>query len=209
MSLFERIGRENVMIKVPATNVGYEAMRTLLSKGIHVNATLIFSFAQAKKVVQAFKESNAPKGIKMVVSVFVSRFDRLLDGMLPDDLKGMAGALNASKIYNMIEREQIPELKTLFASTGVKDPRYTPSYYVDELIGAHAVNTAPVETIDAFVANGETTPALPREDGKIDGFFGVLNDRGINFQGVCDELLEDGLLQFKDAFKDILKSLEK
>lgn len=208
MSLYKAIDRPNVMIKVPATNAGYEAMRTLLSKGIHVNATLVFSYGQAKKILDAYKAANAPEGTKLVISVFISRFDRLLDDRLPDDLKGMAGVLNASKIYNLVEKAGHKDVKTLFASTGVKSPYYAPSYYVDELIGANAINTAPIETIDAFVANGEKSPVLPRDDAKIDQFFMVLNSRGINFQGVCDELLEDGLLQFKDAFKAIIKALE-
>lgn len=209
VTLFETIGRKNVMIKIPATTAGYEAMRTLLSKGIHVNATLVFSYAQAKKILEAYKAANAPKGTKLVVSVFVSRFDRLLDERLPTDLQGMAGVLNASRIYNLVEQEGLADVKTLFASTGVKGDGYPPSYYVDELIGKNAINTAPIETIDAFVKNGVKEPALPRDTGKLDKYFMVINSTGIKFNGVCDELLADGLLQFKDAFRDIIKSLEK
>ena len=51
--LYETIGRKNVMIKVPATNAGYEAIEMLMSDGIHVNATLIFSYNQAKKAIEA------------------------------------------------------------------------------------------------------------------------------------------------------------
>lgn len=209
VSLYNAINRKNVMIKIPATKAGYDAMKTLLSKGIHVNATLIFSVEQAKKVLEAYKFSNAPKGTKLVISVFVSRFDRLLDEKLPMNLKGMAGVMNASKIYNIIQDAKLEDVKTLFASTGVKGDMYEASYYVDELIGANCINTAPIETIDAFVKNGVKEQALPRDEAMINKYFMILSDMKIDFQAVCNELLNDGILQFKDAFKDIIKALEK
>jgi transaldolase len=117
------IGAENVMIKIPATEAGYIAMRELTSKGIHVNATLIFSVEQAIKCAQALdegiKESN--KDIKAVISVFVSRFDRLVDGEFAT--KGLEtsklGIVNATKCYYEINKFANPNIRTLFASTGL------------------------------------------------------------------------------------------
>jgi len=209
MKLYEAIGRENVMIKVPATNAGYEAMRTLMSKGIHVNATLIFSMQQAKKVLKAMKEANAPKGTRGVISIFVSRFDRIIDDMVDHNLKGMAGVLNASRIHNEILEQNIQGVTTLFASTGVKDKTlYDESYYIDELLGDRVINTAPIDTIQAYLKEGSGDATLPRENAAIDQFFAVLHSKGIDFQLIADELLKDGLLQFQDAFRDIIKSLE-
>ncbi len=101
--LHATIGSDNVMIKVPATSAGYEAMRVLTSKGIHVNATLIFSplqaIACAKALDEGIKESN--KDTKAVVSVFVSRFDRMCDSDFAT--KGIEtaklGIINAVKCY--------------------------------------------------------------------------------------------------------------
>ena len=206
LRLYEKIGMENVMIKIPATNAGYKAMTYLLKNNIHVNATLVFSVAQANKCIQAYEEANSNKN--MVISVFVSRFDRLLDDMLPRDLQGLAGGLNAAKIYNIIESKKYPKLKTLFASTGVKDKtKYDEDYYISGLLAPHSVNTAPIDTIKAFIKSNQTKPALPKTDNEITRFFAILSDMKIDFQSVCDELLEDGLLQFKDAFKDIINSL--
>jgi len=208
MALYEAIGRPNVMIKVPATSAGYDAMRTLLSKGIHVNATLIFSLEQAKRVLEAVRSSRAPEGTKNVISIFVSRFDRLLDPTLPADMKGRTGIMNAAHIYNEIEGAKLPGVKALFASTGVKGDDYRPSYYVDELIGANAVNTAPVATIDAFVANGDKRPRLPLAQEEIDEFFIEMKIAGVDFHEVCDRLTGEGLDQFKTAFAQIMEAFE-
>jgi transaldolase len=140
----------------------------------------------------------------------VSRFDRVIDDMVPSDLMGMAGVLNASRIYNEIEAGGIDGLRCLFASTGVKDrARYDEAYYIEELIGKNAVNTAPLDTIAAYKKKRFTQIALPRDNGQIDRYFGVLAQRKIDFAHVARELLEDGLLQFKDAFRDIINELEK
>lgn len=208
MALYEAIGRPNVMIKVPATDEGYDAMRQLMAKGIHVNATLIFSAGQAFKVLEAAKAAQAPEGTKCVVSVFVSRFDRLLDPTLPADMKGKTGVINAANIYSMIEEAKVPGVKTLFASTGVKGDDLPPSYYVDELIAPNAVNTAPVATIDAFVKNGDKTPKLPIDKEEIGTFFTELAMVGVNMDEVCDRLTDEGLTQFKEAFAKIMAAFE-
>jgi transaldolase len=210
MSLFERIDRPNVMIKVPATSAGYEVMKTLMSKGIHVNATLIFSLDQAQKVIQAIRAAHAPKGTKSVISVFVSRFDRVIDDMVPSDLQRVAGVFNASKIYNEIEAQNIDGLKCLFASTGVKDKtKYDESYYIEQLIGNNVVNTAPLDTIAAYKKSASTQVTLPRDNTELDNYFASLAEKEIDFSQIAKELLDAGLSQFKDAFSDIMKELEK
>jgi len=129
--LYGTIGMPNVMIKIPATKAGYEAMRDLLKKGISVNATLVFSPEQTAKCIEAIKEGIAgfrryfPKASlpKTVISIFVSRFDRLLDEkMAAAGLPaGQIGIMNAAKCYNIIAKENLNYVKPLFASTGVKE----------------------------------------------------------------------------------------
>jgi len=105
--LFEAIGEPNVMIKVPATNAGYDAMTALLADGISVNATLIFSPTQAQRCVKAMEKGMEQTDAKVdgVVSVFVSRFDRMLDDELAQSGidTGLTGIYNAAKIYNLID----------------------------------------------------------------------------------------------------------
>ena len=80
--IFERINMPNVMIKVPATEAGYEVMSALYADKININATLVFSTSQAQKCLNALGTSDNDSEItpKAVISVFVSRFDRFIDG---------------------------------------------------------------------------------------------------------------------------------
>jgi len=210
--LFATIDRENVMIKVPATQAGFKAMEVLSGQGIHVNATLIFSLSDAIACANAFAKGAkvSPKAAHTVISVFVSRVDRLLDekvkaaGLMP----GKLGIFNAARIYNMISTMDVPRCRVLFASTGVKGDDYIPSYYVDELIGVSCVNTAPIDTIHAFVKNGDRSEKLPLNEEEIEAHLISVEQAGINFDKALDELKADGLEQFKEAFSQIIKELE-
>ena len=209
--LHKTIDRPNVMIKVPATTAGYTAMEALVSDGIAVNATLIFSKEQALSCAEAFEVGQkGAASVDTVISVFVSRIDRALDAELTE--KGIAPALagnyNAAAIYNAIEAKGVERCRTLFASTGVKGDDLRPSYYIDELLAGHSVNTAPVETIDAFVKGGDKMVKLPIDAETIDAHFQKIKEAGIDFDAVVTKQIDDGLDAFKEAFREILSELE-
>jgi len=204
--LFEEIAEPNVMIKVPATKEGCKIIEELAKREINVNATLIFGLGQTKGVMDAIKASGAKKA-KFVISVFVSRFDRLLNPSLPQNLKNRVGVMGAAAHYNLVESYGLPNVKTLFASTGVKGDDLAAHYYVDELIGANSINTAPLDTVAAAMANSAKKAKLPIAQSEIDVFFSELKTSGVDFDKVCDELLNDGLKQFEAAFKEILDEL--
>lgn len=210
--LYARIDRENIMIKVPATKAGFKAMEELSAQGIHVNATLIFSLSDAMACARAFAKGSerAQKRAYTVISVFVSRVDRLLDAKMNEAglIPGKLGIYNAARIYNIISTMNVPRCRVLFASTGVKGDDYIPSYYVDELIGVSCINTAPIETIAAFVEHGDISEKLPLNEEVIDALFKSVKQAGIDLDAALSKLKLDGLAQFKDAFGDILKELE-
>ena len=209
--LLQAIDRPNVMIKVPVTPAGCAAIEELVGEGIHVNATLIFSPNQADECLGAmekgFKKSDKSH---CVLSVFVSRFDRKLDPLLRAKglPTGKVGIMNAAKIYNMVKKRNLPNTKTLFASTGVKGGDYPPHYYISELLAPHTINTAPIRTIEAFVQSGEKEPKLPIPSEEIEKFFATLKANGIDMKQVYHELLQEGLRAFVEAFEQILKELE-
>ena len=213
--LFKAIGEPNVMIKVPATEAGYDAMTELLSTGISVNATLIFSPKQAQKCLKAMKkgldafEVSGGGRCEAVISVFVSRFDRLLDSDLEKEGLDVAktGIYNGAKIYNMIEANRTPAIRTLFASTGVKGDSLKADYYIRELLASHSVNTAPLATIESYISTKADDVKLPIDDAIINGYFTKLEDNGFDMQEIYKELLDDGLSAFEKAFKDMLDSL--
>lgn len=209
--LYKAIGRENVMIKIPATEAGFEVISQLVGEAINVNATLIFSPLQAKRCLDAVERGQRfSRDANVVLSVFVSRLDRKLDPILAP--KGIeqkkAGILNAAYIYNMVQARGLENTRTLFASTGVKGNDLRPSYYVEELLAPNSINTAPIETIHAFVKRGSTSCRLPLDDDKIKLFFDTLEKAGIGMQEVYSELMEEGLEAFKEAFDEIMCELE-
>jgi transaldolase len=214
--LFAAIGEPNVMVKVPATDAGYEAMTELLSTGISVNATLIFSPKQAQRCLKAMKkgldafEASGGGRCEAVISVFVSRFDRLLDASLANEGIDVSktGIYNAAKIYNIIESNNTPAVRTLFASTGVKGDDLPADYYMRELLAPHSVNTAPLSTIEAYIATEASAPKLPMDDEIINGYFTKLADNGFDMDEVYKELLNDGLIAFEQAFQEMLDTLK-
>lgn len=209
--LFNTINMPNLMIKIPATEAGYVAMRELTKMGINVNATLIFSPSQAFKCAQALNSgiAQASKVTKGVVSVFVSRFDRLCDPKLDLDTKGKLGIINAMACYHSVTKEANKHIRTLFASTGVKGDEYKASYYIDELIIENSVNTAPLATIQAWQKDGssEFAPLMTQE--ACETFFVSLKAYDIDLQSVYDELLNDGLKAFVDSFGNLLEKLNQ
>jgi len=214
--LFKTIGQPNVMIKVPATEAGYPVMQALLSDGISVNATLIFAPEQARQCMKAMKagidefENTGGERVEAVISVFVSRFDRLLDAALAEkDLPtAQTGIMNAAKIYHMVEHNHTPCVQTLFASTGVKGDDLPADYYVQVLCAPHAINTAPLATIEAALLNNlPSASKLPGTD-EIEAFFEQLASSGIDMDSVYDQLLDEGIVAFEDAFSQMLSALE-
>jgi len=136
--LFERIGRENIMIKVPATEEGAFAIKHLISKGININVTLIFSLSHYDSIASAYiegLEEISRKGgdltrVASVGSLFVSRIDTLVDSQIDsliasekdlekkrilENLKGRLAVANCKKIYQKFDeifhQEKFKKLK--------------------------------------------------------------------------------------------------
>ncbi len=215
--LFKAIDEPNVMIKIPATEAGYSAMRSLLGDGICVNATLVFSPEQARMCLNYMKEgieefdNSGGERIEAVISVFVSRFDQMLDDRL--DSLGLpvskTGIMNAARIYNMIERNHTPSVRTLFASTGVKNESLPDDYYIRQLYAPHSVNTASLAALELLDQGEPPVATLPYDDKTIDEFFEKLEQNGIIFSEVCQQLMQEGLEAFRNSFSDMLTRLEE
>jgi len=209
--LYAEIARPNVMIKVPATTAGFVVMEELVANKIPVNATLIFTKDQAISCAKAFEAGSKRSGeaVDTVISVFVSRVDRAIDEELAK--KGvevsLSGIYNSADIYNVIEELNVEKCRTLFASTGVKGDSLAPQYYIENLLAYNSVNTAPIETIDAYVSMGLREKALPISEKVINEHFAKVKAAGIDMNDVYAKQISDGLSAFKDAFQDILENL--
>ncbi|WP_024786843.1 MULTISPECIES: transaldolase [unclassified Lebetimonas] len=206
LRLYDKIERENVMIKIPANETGYKAMEELAKKNININATLVFSPNQAMRAFEAIDKGN----VKGVISVFVSRFDRKLNPVLAslNLAQDRIGFFNAIKIYNMIENEKSENIKTLFASTGVKQSYLPKDYYVQNLFLPNSVLTLPLDVIEA-IKDKELEESFHFQTKHIDAFFGFLTPAGINMQKIYQELFNEGVEAFENAFNSMLDSIKE
>jgi len=140
----------------------------------------------------------------------VSRFDRALDAELEQAgvEPSKTGIYNAAKIYNMIESHEVPNIRALFASTGVKGDALEANYYIKGLMARHSVNTAPLATIEAHIETSDSAEALPIENELINGYFMNLEDNGFKMEKIYKELLDDGLKAFEASFQDMLEQIK-
>ncbi|CAB0605550.1 transaldolase [Corynebacterium diphtheriae] len=230
--LWNKVDRPNVMIKIPATRGSLPAITDALAEGISVNVTLIFSVARYREVIAAYidgikkaaeNELNVSQ-IHSVASFFVSRLDTEVDKRLEQigsdealSLRGKAGVANAQRAYAVfLEAFQAADLpvgahvqRPLWASTGVKNPDYSPTLYVSELAGPDTVNTMPESTIDAVLAaddiHGDT---LSSSSDSANEIFTRISQTGIDFEDVFAVLEQEGVDKFVAAWSDLLDSME-
>ena len=234
--LYERVGRENVMIKIPATKEGLRPIAETLAAGISVNVTLIFSLTRYREVInaymlgleQALENGKDLSTIHAVASFFVSRVDTEVDGRLEAiggdalELKGKAGLANARLAYEVFEEmfstERWARLQAhganvqrpLWASTGVKDPSLPDTLYVTGLVAPNTVNTMPEATLNAVADHGEITgnTIVPNysESNKV---LDAIAERGISYTEVVEKLETEGLSKFDVSWEELLQTVRE
>ena len=217
--LWAIIDQPNLMIKIPATRAGLPAITEVIAAGISVNVTLIFSLSRYAEVIDAYQagieKCANPKNVHSVASFFVSRVDSAIDKLLTDDaLKGKAAVANARLAYELYlaKFKNFPHnhQRPLWASTGVKDPAYRNTLYVDSLIAPNTVNTMPPSTLDATInaqVSAEDTISANIESAKSELL--ALANNGIDLVKVTNELEADGVEKFMASWEVLLAEVEK
>jgi transaldolase/glucose-6-phosphate isomerase len=224
------VDRPNVMIKVPGTEAGVEAFGRLTREGVSVNVTLLFSRERYRAVAEAYLDAIEARvaagddvsAIASVASFFVSRIDAKLDGALPDDspLRGRAAIANARLAYAQVFVPLFTSARwrhlasaganfqrPLWASTGVKDPGYPSTVYIDELVGAGTVTTVPDATLDAFRTDGLALPTLHTPSDEALELLQDIAAAGIDLDQITADLEADGVRQFAAAYDDMLSAI--
>jgi transaldolase len=227
------VDRPNVMIKVPGTDAGVEAFRRLTREGLNINMTLLFSRERYRQIAEGYVDALTERldagedvgAIASVASFFVSRIDVQADRRLPEDspLRGRIAVANAKLAYAEVYRpthsgprwERLAAAgaapqRPLWASTGGKNPAYSPTLYIDELIGEQTVTTVPDATLDAF-----RDPATPAPDHVtvVDGLdqaraeLAALADAGVDLDAITTALEREGVKQFADAYAEMLEAI--
>lgn len=227
---WNRVDRPNLMIKIPGTDEGTPAIEEAIYRGINVNVTLLFSVAAYAAIAEAYikgLERRHAEGLSLdvrsVASFFVSRVDTETDKRLEKlgadkDLFGKAGLANARAAYvkyqEIFEGERFAALREagaavqrpLWASTGVKNPDYPDTMYVDGLVGPETVNTMPMDTLLAAADHAEITGPTVLEDPA--PVLAALKDAGIDLGDVTDTLLQAGVDAFVTPMEKLLAGID-
>lgn len=232
--LWWAVDRPNLLIKIPATVEGLPAITQAISEGISVNVTLIFSLERYRQVMDAWLaglEAAQAKGIDLstiesVASFFVSRvdteIDKRLDAAGKPELKGKAGVANARLAYaafeEVVNTERWQRLKAagaraqrpLWASTGVKNPDYSPTMYVDQLVASGTVNTMPEKTLESTAERADITGDTIRPFyEQAWNTMAALKDAGIDYDDVVKVLEDEGVDKFEASWNELLESVSK
>jgi transaldolase len=230
LDLWQRLAAPNVMIKVPATEAGLEAIAELTRLGLNVNVTLLFSVARYAEVIDAYLrglEARAAAGeplheIASVASFFVSRIDVKADPLLPADsaLRGRIAIANARVAYERcrrsfsgarwaaLQRAGARPQRPLWASTGTKNPAYSDVVYVEELIGPDMVNTMPEPTLRAFADHGRVTRTIDARPGEAERTLLTAQADGVDLERITAELEREGVQAFCASYRQLLDRIQ-
>ncbi len=241
--LFTAVDRPNVLVKIPGTREGVPAILRCLQDGLNINITLLFSLTQYEAIAEAYIDALeyrlgrdlTIRATSSVASVFVSRVDTHVDGLLDErveaaadeaerrrlgSLKGRAGVANAKVVYErfrsylngrewqLIAASGAKIQRVLWASTGVKDQTYPDTLYVDELIGEHTVTTLPELTWRAFKDHGSVARTVDRHLEDAHRLVRELGQAGIDLERVGAQLQSEGVGLFIEAYDRLLEIVE-
>ncbi len=222
--LWAAVDRANLMVKVPGTEPGLQAIEQLLADGLNINVTLLFSVERYQAVFHAHQRALqrrlsaglAVDHVASVASFFVSRIDGAVDPLLAEkesDLMGEVAIANAERAHafyraaiqtpehrSLVEAGAKPQ-RLLWASTSTKNPDYPDTMYVERLVGPDTVNTVPAATYRAFNDHGTPGPGLKSDGAAV---LDRLPGLGIDLPDVCAELERKGVIQFADAFDRLM-----
>jgi len=223
------------MVKIPGTEEGLPSIRTMIGEGRSINVTLIFSVSRYLEVMEAYVsglEDAVASGqedlstIASVASFFISRTDTEVDRRLEEvgsdealALRGKTAVAQAQVAYQrFLETFSGPRWdalsargaqvqRPLWASTSTKNPNYSPTLYVDELIGPDTVNTMPDNTIEAFIEHGSIARTIDSDPMRAQSILDAVEAIGIDLESVAHTLEEEGVAAFVKSFDELIASL--
>jgi transaldolase len=232
--LHKVVDRKNVYIKIPATEPCIPSVKDVISLGISVNVTLIFSLSRYEAVIDAYLDGLEASGlddlskVTSVASFFVSRVDALVDKMLekigtPEalDLRGKAANAQAALAFQLYQKKfsgprwealvkkGAKKQRLLWASTSVKNPAYPDTLYVAPLVGPDTVSTMPDQALLAFIDHGTVGRTIDANVSEAEGVYSALDKLGISWSAVGSQLENEGVDSFKKAFDSLLDSLQE
>jgi transaldolase len=231
MRFNREVARDNLYVKIPATEPGLGAIEDSIAAGRSINVTLIFSLERYAAVAEAYvrglerlvEAGGDPRAVASVASFFVSRVDSEADRRLAElgreDLQGKLAVANAKLAYERFleiysgerwERLAAAGARTqrcLWASTSTKNPAYRDVLYVEDLVGPDTVNTMPFETIAAFQDHGVSADTLTEGIAEAHALLADLAAAGVDYEDVVVTLEAEGVQKFADSFASLLDGI--
>jgi transaldolase len=232
VQLWELVDRPSLMVKIPATRAGVQAVTGALSAGVNVNVTLVFSPQRCTEVTEAYVEGlerarengHDLASIHSVSSLFVSRVDTEVDIRLDTmgfrELRGRAALASArlaheawsavweSARWQSLAADGARPQRLLWASTGVKDPSFPDTKYVTGLITRGTVSTMPPATLSAFADHGEVFGDQVvglSEEAAAD--IAAVAAAGVDLDDVYDTLERQGVAKFAASWRALQASV--
>ena len=233
--LHQRIGRRNLMVKIPGTAEGLTPIEQMIAEGRCINVTLIFSLDRYAEVIEAYiaglerlaQDPDADLSrVASVASFFISRVDSEVDKRLEsigsDDalaLRGKAAVTQGKLAYQLfldafsgprwaaLAARGARVQRPLWASTSTKNEAYPDTLYVDELIGPDTVNTLPEATLEAFADHGTVARRVDADIDEARAAWRSLADVGVDMDDVAAQLEREGVASFAAAFDELIDAL--
>lgn len=235
--------RPNIMIKIPATPAGWPAIEECTAAGLCINVTMMFALSHYDRVADAYmrglerrlERGEDLRGIHSVASVFVSRFDVLVDRLLEERAAAAGSDAERAHLRGLLGRSALANARLtyarfrdtfagprwerlaarganlqrpLWASTSTKNPAYRDVLYAEQLIGPDTVDTMPPQTIDAFRDHGEVARTVDEGLAEARRTVADLLDVGIDLERVGAQLQSEGVARFAEDFAKMLRDLE-
>jgi transaldolase len=230
--LHQRLARPNVFVKIPATAEGVPAIEAMIGEGYKINVTLTFSLIRYGEVIEAYLsglEHLAEAGgdlstVNSVASFFVSRVDTEADKRLPEGhpLRGKVAVANAKLAYQLFKERFAGDRwerlaaraarlqRPLWASTSTKNPEYSDTLYVDELVGRHTINTLAPASIEALRDHGNPQPdTIERDVDRARAVIDALAEAGVDYDDLTATLEKDGVGSFARSYHDFLAAIDR
>src|SRR5215207_3029566 len=214
--LWSAVDRPNLMVKIPGTIEAEPVIQQMLTDGININITLLFSVAAYERVARAYIAALAARrAAGQPIDHIAATGDATQKGWL-QSLKGKAAIANAKIAYQSFERlfsgaewdalaaAGADVQRPLWASTSVKNPAFPDTMYIDELIGPHTVNTMPRPTIAAFLDHGTVARTIDKDLSAAHKTMEDLAAAGIDIDAVTAQLEEEGIASFAKSYDSLL-----
>ena len=229
LEIWSRLRRPNILVKVPATDAGVVAVRQLITAGVNINITLLFSQSRYGEVVEAYLSGLEERlalgedlsAVTSVASFFLSRVDTEVDRQLDEmsELQGQAAISNARLAYqryksyfsgtrwDALASAGARPQRLLWASTGTKNPSFSDVRYIEELVGPDIINTMPPKAYEAFADHGETRLSIGEDIPGAENVVVKLAEEGVDLGKVALQLEHEGVAAFCSSYHQLLRTI--